>query len=351
MTEIFRVFDEHMAAERASHPLDTGDGDGQSSASQTVPQARDDPATERNRYELARTLRELWEAVNPIEEEPPVVRKYRLRPRVPENAVEQSTFFLFNKLPSEIRMMIWAFSLPDLPQKPLVWTCTLRRQTAIINNPDVKEAWHEDLVPTAFHVSQEARSATILWMAKHGLELKMTDEPNRTFTMLRPFDPERDMVYIADDCFRTIPHHHRQGRSHARIRPETTPSSVICQAQTLVIEAGTVAATGIRVWDENNFFPSVKKTHVIMRNDLTEADDPPSGELEGQAWPRHEILGIFDDQRWKTLKERHLDIANIATFNLSFSILHYSARLGGSHTAMRWMYCETRELDDWFEVV
>lgn len=51
------------------------------------------------------------------------------------------------------------------------------------------------------------------------------------------------------------------------------------------------------------------------------------------------------------MKERYLDIVNIVIFNLFFSILYYFVRLGGLYIVMWWMYCEMRELDDWFEVV
>ncbi|KAF2148873.1 hypothetical protein K461DRAFT_271468 [Myriangium duriaei CBS 260.36] len=143
-----------------------------------------------------------------------------------EMASSSTSFPLFSKLPSELRIQIWRESLPDpvgqclfkydAQDSHMFW-----KTRPISQELDgdlygghtaaavVLEFCHENLrkhefeLPTAY-VNHEARAVTLNWARDHGLSIQ-PEEEKTVFDLktmdpyyIRSFDPESDILYI--DC-------------------------------------------------------------------------------------------------------------------------------------------------------
>ncbi|GAM84751.1 hypothetical protein ANO11243_027520 [Dothideomycetidae sp. 11243] len=117
------------------------------------------------------------------------------------------TFLLFPRLPGELRLEIWRASLPPSPlpglyqfRKKRAWKT--RRIGPTATEPPRPALAHEFcadylgrlryIIPPAF-VNHEAHAVAVPWIRSYGLKYNARDG---YFT--RPFDSERDAVYIAN---------------------------------------------------------------------------------------------------------------------------------------------------------
>ncbi|CAH0043992.1 unnamed protein product [Clonostachys solani] len=132
-----------------------------------------------------------------------------------EPASSRSTaFHHFQKLPVEIRCLIWTHAFPPLDQEPRImlykrglWRKKHLTAADEAYNPDgshecvmldyrmnKQKSIEVDLVD----VNREARQVTLLWARKLGLELSYLPETKR-LAFRKPFDPETDVLCVAND--------------------------------------------------------------------------------------------------------------------------------------------------------
>lgn len=123
-----------------------------------------------------------------------------------------TTFPLFQRLPTELRLQIWREALPEKVENPLYFykpgCWGLRRLTEADAdydpNPDYNvnlEFDHRRLDPfqvevPLFLVNHEAHSFALQWITEQGLKPRFNKDKQ---LLVRPFDPERDTVYVTQD--------------------------------------------------------------------------------------------------------------------------------------------------------
>lgn len=129
-------------------------------------------------------------------------------------AINTPTFFHFASLPVELRIQIWYEALPSKDEPALFLYRKECWQPRLLSDSDNEEGWdHEDWnltvgfqhelldpiqvdIPLAF-VNREARGVALPWIHSQRIELRFCQKRQHP-VFARPFDPERDILYIGD---------------------------------------------------------------------------------------------------------------------------------------------------------
>lgn len=134
---------------------------------------------------------------------------------VPVASLEQPTFSLFPSLAPELRDRIWRDAMPGKVGPALYfyrkgcWSPRHLLQSDEEYNPENDELnlnfeFRHDLLDVVqfkvplFFVNHEARNIALAWVRAHGIEIRARED--RQFPVfVCPFDPTRDVLYIALD--------------------------------------------------------------------------------------------------------------------------------------------------------
>jgi hypothetical protein len=125
-----------------------------------------------------------------------------------------TTFPLFQRLPTELRLQVWRETLPKRIQNPLYfytkrcWEPRHLTEADSDYDPDAEhninlEFCHEHLDPLEvevplFFVNHEAHSLALEWIRRQGLKLCFNQE-KQSLVFLRPFHPESDTLYVSEE--------------------------------------------------------------------------------------------------------------------------------------------------------
>ncbi|RAH41116.1 uncharacterized protein BO95DRAFT_436116 [Aspergillus brunneoviolaceus CBS 621.78] len=130
-----------------------------------------------------------------------------------------------SRLPPELRLMVWEAALPDPVVDPLyIWRydCWTARLDETKNAQDEKKnELHIEFDPRPldcyevhlphFSLNHEARWVALRWLEKQQPRLQIRyHKKTRRFSIVRPFDPTRDTVYVPyRQWFNFFPNAHR----------------------------------------------------------------------------------------------------------------------------------------------
>ncbi|KIM94443.1 hypothetical protein OIDMADRAFT_106789 [Oidiodendron maius Zn] len=114
-------------------------------------------------------------------------------------AAAPATFPLFSSLAPELRDQIWRGALPN-KRAP-------HEEDYDPNNNELNMIFefHHSLLDNIqfsvplFFVNREARNITLTWIRKHGFKIRYNRQHRPLFVSPNPFDPMRDVLYIALD--------------------------------------------------------------------------------------------------------------------------------------------------------
>ncbi|RAL08127.1 2EXR domain-containing protein, partial [Aspergillus homomorphus CBS 101889] len=120
-----------------------------------------------------------------------------------------TSFPLFPKLPTELRLMIWEHALPaPIEEQPLYfynqtrWTCGVCEHDIITDEKRYVNFQHGQVAPLQiniplYFVNREAHKIALSWGVQQGLDLWPCQSQERTTTFARLFNPETDILYVA----------------------------------------------------------------------------------------------------------------------------------------------------------
>lgn len=124
-------------------------------------------------------------------------------------ATTSSIFALFSSLPLELRDQIWRAALPDEIPPALYFYkkggwCPTDENDPENDESNVNFKYRHDLLDVVqlevplFFVSREARRIALAWVREHGIEIRARED-RRSPVFVCPFNPVRDVLYIAVD--------------------------------------------------------------------------------------------------------------------------------------------------------